>query len=377
MQSPKDLLSVILKDIGLDLTLPNNDIEVNRIFLNRLNEYLYQSSGKYISDYHKYWETNFNHILNTTIDKEQAQKIAYKFDDIFKNAQNYPDVILSPPINREGLSHAEIANVRFFTTIQDFTINIYKKDRDPFKKYHENPEWYDAEKITGSNNIIFEFLSYLDATGSQGDKRIKWMRSAAQFLLDTCDGKAIKLYEICNYDVIKIRKLLADELEIGFSRKKADMFMRDMLEWKVWEPGKNIEQLNVASDSNTMKVALRSGLLKLSIPLLASYLDIYGIQYSHIDTMVQESWRTVWEMWSNIPDGMFPVTPASMDYLIYKSIGKKWCLKNKLKCNQCVLNDICPTDTRILKPPKAISIYGRTGWNSGITDSGGGGGISA
>lgn len=65
----------------------------------------------------------------------------------------------------------------------------------------------------------------------------------------------------------------------------------------------------------------------------------------------------------------------NMDYLIYKSIGRKSCLLNARKCNKCIMNDICPIEKRKLKPPKSISIKGMTGWESGSTDEGGGGGI--
>lgn len=173
--------------------------------------------------------------------------------------------------------------------------------------------------------------------------------------------------------------MLADVNEIGYSRKKADMFIRDMFDWNIWVPGKNRDKLNVASDSNTMRVALRSGLLETEIPLLTSYLGVYCYQYSLVDDMTQEAWRIVWNEWNKIPDNSAPPAPASMDYLIYKSIGKKCCLKNKRKCSTCVMNTICPNDRkkRNLKSPKSISIMGMTGWESGRTDDGGGGGIMA
>ena len=44
---------------------------------------------------------------------------------------------------------------------------------------------------------------------------------------------------------------------------------------------------------------------------------------------------------------------------------------------KCIMNDICPEEKRNLKPPKSISIKGMTGWESEITDDGGGGGIMA
>ena len=201
------------------------------------------------------------------------------------------------------------------------------------------------------------------------------MLAAADFLIEKCNGDAYDIFSMCNQDVIRVRELIADLNKIGFSRKKADMFIRDMFDWDVWQAGKNIEEMNVASDTNTMRVALRTGVLETQIPLLASYLDVYCYQYSYMDAMTQRAWRTVWDEWRKIPNNSCPQTPASMDYFIYKSIGKSNCKPNARKCAICVLDSVCPQEKRNLKPPKSISIIGMTGWESGKTDGGGGGGI--
>lgn len=90
------------------------------------------------------------------------------------------------------------------------------------------------------------------------------------------------------------------------------MFLRDMLDWEVWKNSTNVSCLNVASDSNTMRIALRTGLLEASFPLLASYLDIFSYQYGLIDELTQKSWRRVWEKWRGIPNNLFLPSPASM-----------------------------------------------------------------
>lgn len=377
MKSVKNLLEEVLKELGIDSKIEFDEITTTRLFLDKLNKYFYQKSGVYVSDFHHYWEKNHKEILNISIDDEQAIKIAKKFDEVFSNREEFIDIEISPKINKEGLTSNNIANVRFFTAIQDFKINIYKKDRDPFQQFLKTPDWFDANKIVNDKSIIYEFLDYLDATGSQGDKRTKWMRNAADFLIEYCESDAFNIYEKCGNDVLEVRSLLADKMEIGYSRKKADMFLRDMMDWKVWKPGKNIQSLNVASDSNTMRIALRTGLLKMPIPLLASYLDVYCHQYGLMDKMTQEAWRRVWEVWKELPNNSCPPTPASMDYLVYKSIGKANCLLNARKCSKCLMNYICPKEKRNLKPPKSISIKGMTGWDSGTTDEGGGGGIMA
>ena len=55
------------------------------------------------------------------------------------------------------------------------------------------------------------------------------------------------------------------------------MFLRDMIVLGVWEKPKNFDKIDVASDINTVKVALRAGILKTAIPLVSSLLDIFVI----------------------------------------------------------------------------------------------------
>lgn len=378
METVKKFLLELMSEIDIDYINKKEDIILSRVFLDKLNKFLYQSNNEYISPFHEYWEKNHEEIINIKIDRKQAKKIAEVFEKIFSNPESFPELQIKTSITYpEQLTKQNIANIRFFTAIQDFKINIYKNGRNPFEKYLEKPEWFEPTEIIEKPEYILEFLDYLDATGSQGDKRKKWMLAAANFLLEECDGQAYNLIKLAEGDVEKIRNFIADKSEIGYSRKKADMFIRDMLDWEVWDTNIGVEKLNVASDSNTMRVALRTGLINPEFPLLASYLDIYGLQYVYVDKKTQEGWRIVWEEWKKLPNNHCPKSPASMDYLIYRSIGKKFCWLNKRKCEKCILNEVCPLEKRNLKPPKAISIHGMTGWISGKTDNGGGGGIMA
>lgn len=96
-----------------------------------------------------------------------------------------------------------------------------------------------------------------------------------------------------------------------------------------------------------------------------------------------------------------PPTPASMDYLIFR-LGKIACRPNKRLClpereinekkleslipqdklifrpdGYCIFSEVCRLERKILNAPNSISIEGRTGWKSGKTNEGGGGGISS
>jgi len=96
---------------------------------------------------------------------------------------------------------------------------------------------------------------------SQTDKRLDFARNAARFLLD----KNISAFEIASYyndDAVQIREALVNTPNIGYGLKKANMFIRDMFEWNIWLGLKNFDKMDVASDINTIKLALRTGILQ-------------------------------------------------------------------------------------------------------------------
>ncbi len=213
------------------------------------------------------------------------------------------------------------------------------------------------------------------------------------------------------------------------------MFIRDMVELKVWPALSNYEQIDVASDINTMKLALRTRVLQTEIPLLSSFLDVFCYQYACIDEMSASAWRAVWEEWRNIDAATAPRSPCRLDFLLYR-IGREYCKDNVVEykcerghvfykigavarvCEVCrenkvrapvqqqrrllpcqinaldlpllketnllhVFNGVCifeptcdPKDPkfRILDPPKSISIKGQTSWTNSTADRDRGGG---
>jgi len=248
--------------------------------------------------------------------------------------------------------------------------------------------------------LVDELLNFIGAQ-SQRDKRKPWMLNSARLLVEKYGSSAYKINEVHDGDVVEIVKALTAEERYGFSVKKTHMFLRDMADLGVWKYNKNIEKLDVMSDKNTMRVALRTGILQSRIPLLASYLDVFCCQYSLVDRLSREAWRTVWLEWGKVPNHHRPLTPASMDYLIFR-IGKIACRPNRRICQPenpikekklqslipqdrlifgadryCIFSEVCKLERKILNSPKSISIEGRTGWKSGRTNEGGGGGISS
>jgi len=355
-----------------------SDDELAARFLDRLNKFMYQRDNKlssnYISRFHKFWEKNHPEVLGLIIDDKQCLKVAKAIEPIYAEPDKFLQYQIKPPISRAGISDKAVTNVRFFTAIQDFKINIHKGGRNPFDQYKRTPEWFTTSEIVKDPELINRFLSYLEATGSQGDKRYKWMLAAAEFLSDEHQGDAYNMFKNYKADAGIIRDELASRGYLGYSYKKADMFLRDMAEWGIWKYSKNTQLVDVASDSNTMRIALRTAVVRTRFPLFTSYLDVYCYQYGLVDEEVAKAWRRAWELWSTLPNNHRPPTPASMDYLLYKSIGKAIC-RPKPKCYMCLFDSVCPKDTRHLNPPKSISQKGMTGWDSGVTNEGGGGGI--
>lgn len=289
--------------------------------------------------------------------------------------------------------------MRFFTAIQDFNIDVHARN-NPFEFYKRHPDCFNPEKVKDNDLLVDALLNFLGAQ-SQRDKRKPWMLNSANLLVGKYNASAYNINEFHDGDVIAIVEALTSEERYGFSTKKAHMFLRDMADLGVWQYRNNIEKLDVMSDKNTMRVALRTGILQFRIPLLASFLDVFCYQYSMVDRMNREAWREVWKAWGNISENHRPPTPASIDYLIFR-LGKIACRPNKRFCppekripekkleslipqdrlifnenGYCVFSGVCTLEKKILNAPNSISIEGRTGWKSGQTNEGGGGGISS
>ncbi len=366
--------------------------------LNEINSFFYQKKlslpSSYISEFHKYWEEYHEVVLLPKINPNgECLAVANVLENIYKINT------FRVQLDTLDLTKEEIANVRFFTAIQDFNIDVHARS-NPFEFYKRHPNCFDPKKIKDNDLLVDEFLNFLGAQ-SQRDKRKPWMLNSAKFLVEKYSSSAYKINETHNGDVVEIVNALTNEERYGFSIKKAHMFLRDMADLGVWKYKTNTENLDVMSDKNTMRIALRTGILQFRIPLLSSFLDIFCYQYSMVDKLNRQAWRKVWEDWGKIFNNHRPPTPASMDYLIFR-LGKIACRPNKRFCppeksidgkkleslipqdrlifradRYCIFSSICELEKKILNPPNSISIEGRTGWKSGKSNEGGGGGISS
>lgn len=395
-------LKKLASHCGVSFSIENfkgeDEYELAANILNEINKFLYQKKTtlppEYISEFHRYWEQNHEKLLSPKIGPNgECLAVAKVLESIYKNNT------IKVQLDTLDLTKEEIANVRFFTAIQDFNIDVHARS-NPFEFYKRHPDCFNPEKVKDNDLLVDELLNFLGAQ-SQRDKRKPWMLNSAKLLVEKYNSSAYHINEIHNGDVVEIVKALTAEERYGFSTKKAHMFLRDMADLGVWEYKSNIEKLDVMSDKNTMRVALRTGILQFRIPLLASFLDVFCYQYSTVDRMNREVWRKVWETWGNISDNHRPPTPASIDYLIFR-LGKVACRPNKRFCppekrvpekklesfipqdrlifkndGYCIFSEICSSEKKILNAPNSISIEGKTGWKSGKTNEGGGGGISS
>ena len=346
---------------------------------------------------------------------------------------NYGKAIFYELYDTSSLSPEEICQIRYFSANQDFRGS--RDFAELGRIFSDDPTIFDVHKIYKDPE---DFLKQIGITSlSQNDKRVKYARIAAEILINL-KIKPFDLFDYFDKDVLQIKNFLLNNRGSGFGNKKTDMFLRDMIVLGGWKNPVNFDKIDVASDINTIKVALRTGILKTEIPLLSSFLDIFCYQYSLIDEMNALAWRKVWEIWRQKYPQTCIESPCLIDYLVYRIIGKEFCKeslsifkcenenhifkwhssRNKtcqvckhskatliskiLPCTdeeghiyieknafvngenallkglkECPFESVCnpkSKDFKKLNPPKSISILGQTGWESARTRAEEGGG---
>lgn len=315
-----------------------------RFIISKINEYFftnYEGIGftnildddfEYFSEFHKFWEKYHKEILNPQVDVAQCEKAADVLHDFFVKFGKAPFYELYDIFS---LKPEEICKIRYFSANQDFRGS--RDFEDLFKKYSDDPSIFDKDAI---NEGPEDFLKNIGITSlSQNDKRVKYAKKASQILIDK-NIEPFNLFAHFKRDLLGIRNFLLSSRGSGFGNKKTDMFLRDMVVLGVWDKPKNFDKIDVASDINTVKVALRAGILKTAIPLVSSLLDIFCYQYSLIDEMNALAWRKVWELWkTKYPDESIE-SPCLIDYFIYRIVGKDFC-NEKLCIFECETKKHC------------------------------------
>lgn len=328
MESFTAFFKSILNEMGLDLNKELNVQEVRNL-IKAINDYFYTNYEgigttyilddyfEYFSEFHKFWEKYHELILNVEIIDSQCEKVADVLHDIYLKTDGRAFFQL---YDTGKLSPEEICKIRFLTANQDFRGS--RNFNELMKIYNDDPGIFDIEYINKEPAVFLKNIGITEL--SQSDKRIKFAQTVTRILLDL-NIEPFLLIEHFNRDILALKNFLIKERGAGYGNKKADIFLRDMVVLKVWDDIKNFDYLDVASDVNTIKVALRTGIMKTSIPLLSSFLDIFCYQYGYIDNMNARAWRRVWELWKlKYPDECID-SPCLIDYFVYDVVGRQFC----------------------------------------------------
>ena len=441
MESFSEFFNELLNHINIK---GSQDLSIDqvRFIISKTNEYFYtyedgigttyilEDDYEYFSEFHKFWEKYHDQILNPKINDEKCELTADILDDISKK---YGRKIFYELYDTSSLTPKEICQIRYFSANQDFRGS--RNFVDLVEVYIDDPTIFDKQKI---NENPEDFLKNIGITSlSQNDKRVKYAQVASQILIDL-NIESFDILKHFDRDILSIRDFLLSHRGSGFGNKKVDMFIRDMVVLDVWKKPINFDKIDVASDINTIKVALRTGILETAIPLVSSFLDMFCYQYGLISDLSALAWRRVWEIWNKKYPKTCIDSPCLIDFLVYRIIGKefckeklclfeseskrhtfKWhsgrnktcqvCKKEKahvvskiLPCmdkegylviekskfvngekailngiKECPFSKICQPQNKNFKkfnPPKSISILGQTGWESARTLTGEGGG---
>jgi len=146
----------------------SDEYELAANILNEINRFLYQKRTtlppEYISEFHKYWEENHEKILSPKINPNgECLAVAKVLEGIYKSNT------IKVQLDTLDLTKEEIANVRFFTAIQDFNIDVHARS-NPFEFYKRHPNCFNPKKVKDNDLLVDKLLNFLSAQ-SQRDKR--------------------------------------------------------------------------------------------------------------------------------------------------------------------------------------------------------------
>ncbi|MBQ7243141.1 MAG: hypothetical protein IJS52_02950 [Bacilli bacterium] len=432
-----DELKKYVDEVGALSSTPSFDIASARKAILLTNEFFFATDSSlgttrgidrdeaYFSEFHKYWESHYKEIIGASISIPQCTKVAEALHKVYQATSGKAFRQVNDMC---GLSKQDFCRVRLLTANQDFRGS--RNNGDIIDVFNSNRGLFDLDAIIRNPAA---FVSAINGSRlSQTDKRVEYAQRIAQFIKDCGTNDPFQVIDYFGRDLLKFKEALIGYQGAGYGNKKADMLIRDFVVLGVWENCINFDQINVASDVNTIKVALRTGILQTEIPLVSSFLDQFCYQYGYIDSMSASAWRKVWEIWQEKYPEEKVESPSLLDFLIYDSVGRQLCKSGALKELSCVKGHTffasrkkkCPTcgaetvvvrsylpcdipqgkdfvhstalyesglfvpnidecpfkavcdeySKKYLDAPKSISIYGQTGWTSSYAIKGKGGG---
>jgi hypothetical protein len=304
-------------------------IESARAVVSEINRFLYTTydgigtvnalgnEWQFFSEFHRFWNENHRDILDLKINDDTCKSVADALHDIYVRTSGRA---FSEVYDTNGLSAEEICRVRMLTANQDFRGS--RNFMELSEIYRDDPTSFDVHTIFDDPA---NFVRLIGGTNlSQNDKRSQYAKKISQFLIE----KNASPYDVIDFyhrDVSELHQAMISYNGTGYGNKKTDMFIRDMIVLGVWNDVSGFDTIDVASDVNTIKVALRTGILSSTVPLVSSFLDIFDLQYGYVDEMNAKAWRRVWEIWNeDFPDEAIQ-SPCLLDYFIYNVVGKQFC----------------------------------------------------
>lgn len=305
------------------------DIIGAREIVNEINRFLYTSNSNlglvyelgqnfpYFSPFHKFWHQHHKEILDLQISDEACEKVADALYDVYvrTSGRAFKEIY-----ETNGLSNEDICRVRLLTANQDFRGSRNFKELS--KIFIDDPTIFDEYSIVDNPENFIKALGITNL--SQNDKRIQYAKRISQFLIEH-NSSPYDIINVFNNDVALLRNAMISYEGAGYGNKKTDMFLRDMVVLGVWTNVTGFDLIDVASDVNTIKVALRTGILKSAIPLVSSFLDIFCYQYGYVDEVNALAWRKVWKIWKEKYPNDSISSPCLLDYFIYNVVGKQFC----------------------------------------------------
>lgn len=326
----------------ISLEMIRNSLKViNQYFFNTHKDIGFTQKGDttpYFSEFHKLWETKAEEIVAPFLDEGKCIALAEVFHQL---KIKYGDKLFMTQRDLTGISLDEFALIRFLTANQDFRGS--RSTKDIIVLYRQDPTLFDISTIAQNSATFLKKLGISQL--SQNDKREKFIEQTIKFL-QKHDVDPAGIPDVFDNDALKIRQALIGNIGMGYGNKKTDMLIRDMYESRCWTNLINIDGIDVASDINTIKVALRTGILGTKLtPLLSSFLDIFCHQYGLMDEWNAKAWRLVWESWRDLHPDTVPYGPAYLDYFLYSVIGKTFCkdILYEYKGRNCGHNFFWPT----------------------------------
>ena len=305
------------------------DLPTARKIVKEINTFLYTRPSNigsvyelgqnfpYFSSFHKYWHLHHRDILNLQISDEACEKVADELHEVYVRTEGKA---FAEIYDTNGLSADEICRVRLLTANQDFRGSRNFKELSEI--YLSDPTIFDEKQIINSPADFVKSIGITEL--SQNDKRVRYAKQISQFLLEH-NSAPYDIIKVFDNDVTRLRNALIEFDGAGYGNKKTDMFIRDMVVLGVWNRVKGFDDIDVASDVNTIKIALRTGILTSEIPLISSFLDIFCYQYGYVDETNALAWRRVWKIWTDKYPNEAISSPCLLDYFIYNVVGKQFC----------------------------------------------------